>query len=88
MRYLFEQLDSSVRDGQHDAILTGQSAWRMGGSGMVLNVLTGAAFALLVTIATLQNENFFQADMPVAGVTASGVHANQHGRIAAFFIAS
>ena len=76
-----------MRDGQHDAIFAFEGHGCVGRTRVVQDVFTGAALALLVKIATLQNKNFFETNMPVRRITATRLHANQYGRIVALFIA-
>ena len=84
---LLEQLNAAVRDSQHEAVFAFEGHGRMGRTGVVQDVLTGAALPLLVTIAALQDENFFETNMPMRGIMAAGLHANQYGRIVTLFVA-
>src|SRR5437660_2199818 len=72
---LLEQLNAAVRDGQHDAIFALEGHGRVGRTRVIQDVFTGAALALLVKIATLQNKNFFETNMPVRRITATRLHA-------------
>ncbi len=76
-----------MRDRQHDAIFAFERDGRMRRSGLVDNVLTRAHLTTRVAISTLEDEDLFDAGVAMGRITAAGLHANQHRRVAALLIA-
>ena len=76
-----------MRDRQHDAIFAFKRDRRMGGTGVVDNVLTRAHLTPRVAITTLEDEDLFDAAVAMSRITAAGLHPNQNCRVAALLIA-
>ena len=77
-----------MRKGNHNAILAVAGNRMVCGAGVVNKVFSGAALAVCIAIAALKNENLFNTEMTVRGVSAPGLHANQHGSIPGLFVSA
>lgn len=83
------QLDAAVRDGKHDAIFRAfERDGKMRGTGFVDDVIARYVPPARVLVAALKNEDLFDAVMLMRRVSASGLHSDQHGRIACLLIAA
>jgi hypothetical protein len=77
-----------MRERDHHAIFAVKGNGMMSRTGVVNEVFAGATLAVGVAIATLQNENLFNADVLMRWITTAWLHPNQHCGIASLFIAS
>ena len=82
MCWRLNQFYAAMRDGEHDAVFCAvERDGVMRRARFVDDVRARAVLALLISIAALKDEDFFDPDMSMSRIATPRSHAYQDGRI-------